>query len=75
MASKRKLWSNESMEAATLAVSQNNFSSSHLYDVPCETLRRRVSEQVTPGCRPGPPTILTDEELISNYIWLIWYLD
>ena len=34
----------------------------HMYNVPLETLRRRVSEIVAVDCRPGPRTILTEEE-------------
>ena len=35
---------------------------SRLYNVPLETLRRRVNGTIDVVCRPGPPTILTDEE-------------
>ena len=35
---------------------------SRLYNVPVETLRRRVIGIVDIGCRPGPPTVLTEEE-------------
>ena len=34
----------------------------HMYNVPLGTLRRRVSEIVAVDCRPGPRTILTEEE-------------
>ena len=33
-----------------------------LYNVPVETLRRRVTGSVSLECRPGPPTVLTGEE-------------
>ena len=33
-----------------------------LYNLPYETLRRRVIEKVDLECRPGPPTVLTDHE-------------
>ena len=33
-----------------------------LYNVPVETLRRRVNGMVTLDCKPGPSTILTREE-------------
>ena len=36
--------------------------SARLYNVPLETLRRRVKGMVTMDCRPGPKTVLTDEE-------------
>ena len=62
---KRKLWTEESMEAATRSVLDENRSlreASKLYNVPFETLRRRVHGYVMPGCRPGPATVLTEEE-------------
>ena len=63
--SKRKLWSEESMAAATSSVTNDNMSlreASRLYNVPFETLRRRVNGSVRPGCKPGPATVLTEEE-------------
>ena len=33
-----------------------------LYNVPVETLRRRVTGVVDIVCRPGPPTVLTEDE-------------
>ena len=62
---KRKLWTEESMEAATRSVLDENRSlreASRLYNVPFETLRQRVHGYVMPGCRPGPATVLTEEE-------------
>ncbi len=38
-----------------------------LYNVPFETLRRRVTENVELGFRPGPPTVLTERKRKS---WL-----
>ena len=35
---------------------------SRLYNLPYETLRRRVAEKVDLECRPGPPTVLTKQE-------------
>ena len=63
--SKQRMWSQESMTAAVNAV--NNEGSSlratcRLYNVPIETLRRRVMGQVDVECRPGPQTILSKEE-------------
>ena len=63
--SKRKLWSEESMVAATSSVIDENMSlreASRLYNVPFETLRRRVNGSVKPGCKPGPGTVLIKEE-------------
>ena len=62
---KRKQWSEESMKAALSGVKDNDLSlreASRLYNVPFETLRRRVTGAVEPGCRPGPSTVLTEEE-------------
>lgn len=41
-----------------------------LYNVPVETLRRRVTGSVSLECRPGPPTVLTGEEesRLARYI-------
>lgn len=33
-----------------------------LHNIPVETLRRHASGSVEPGCKPGPHTVLTDEE-------------
>ena len=35
---------------------------SRLYNIPFETLRRRVNHVVLLECRPGPPTVLTEDE-------------
>ena len=35
---------------------------SRLYNVPVETLRRRVTGAVEMGCRSGPPTVFTEEQ-------------
>ena len=61
--SKRKLWSDESMLAATSSVA------SRTYNVPFDTLRRRVNGSVKPGCKPGPSTVLGEEEdRLANYL-------
>ena len=73
-AQKRKLWSPESMHEAVLCVKEGNESlreASRLYNVPLETLRRRVTGAVEMDCKPGPPTILTKEEEDKIYEYLI----
>ena len=52
----------ESMAAALQSVRDGKGlrKTLQLHNVPVETLRRRVTGQVEPGCRPGPATILTD---------------
>ena len=65
MASKRKLWTDESMAVAVDTVKQEGKTlraASQLYNVPLETLRRRVMGTVDLDCRPGPKTILSKEE-------------
>lgn len=57
---KCKLWSAESMEAAVQSVlpgGRGLRESSRLYNVPVESLRRRVNGDVSIGCRPGPATV------------------
>ena len=39
-----------------------------LYNVPVETLRRRVNGSVTMDCKPGPATLLTKEKDKSSDI-------
>lgn len=43
---------------------------SRMYNVPLETLRRRVNETVAVGCQPGPKSVLTEEEetRIATYL-------
>ena len=72
-ASKHKLWSDFSMSAAVNSVLKENRGlreASRLYNVPIETLRRRVTGSVAVGCKPGPPTVLTDveEEKLAEYL-------
>ena len=59
------MWSEESMVAATNSVLHDNKGvreASRLYNVPFETLSRRVNGTVQSGCRPGLGTVLTEEE-------------
>ena len=43
---------------------------SRKYNVPVETLRRRVIGAVDMDCKPGPPTLLTsyEEEKLASYV-------
>ena len=62
---KRKLWTEESMEAAVNSIRHENKGlreAARLYNIPVQTLRRRTDGRVETGCRPGPSTILTDEQ-------------
>ena len=61
---KRKLWADESMINAVKSVQEGKGlgEASRLYNVPVETLRRRVTGAVDIACRPGPSTVLTEDE-------------
>ena len=65
----RKLWADErlpdeSMVNAVKSVQEGKGlrEASRLYNVPVETLRRRVTGAVDVVCRPGPPTVVTESE-------------
>ena len=76
--SKRKLWSEESMTAASSSVLHDNMTlreASRLYNVPFEILRRRVNGSVKAGCRPGPGTMLTEEEDGHLALYLVQITD
>ncbi len=62
--SKRKLWSMESMKETLDFVEGGGGlrEAARTYNVPVETLRRRVTGAVSIDCRPGPGTVLTKEE-------------
>ena len=70
---KRKLWTEESMAAAVKNCQDGAGlrETSRLYNVPVETLRRRVTGTVEVGCRPGPATVLTDEQEDRLSLYLI----
>jgi len=60
---KRKQWSDVSMAAAVNCVQKDGKGlreTARLYNLPVE--RRRVIGSVELNCRPGPPTVLTEEE-------------
>ena len=61
------------MEAAKNGVQNECMTireASKLYNVPFETLRRRVIGSVNSGCKPGPATVLTEaeEEHLASYL-------
>ena len=67
---RRMLWTDESMRAAVDSVLHDNREAARLYNIPVETLRRHVNGSVEVGARPGPATILTDEEedMLAKYL-------
>ena len=79
---KRKLWSEESMSAAVSSVINDNKGlreAARLYNIPVETLRRHATGMVEDGCKPGPSTVLTEEEestlQLTWFRWQIWGSD
>ena len=77
MKQKRKLWSPESMEAAVKHCHSGMGlrEAARLFNVPVETLRRRTSGQVRLHCKPGPPTVLTEDEEARLADYLITMAD
>ena len=70
--SKRKQWSAESMAAAVREIEEEGMGlreAARLYNLPVESLRRRIMGMVSIDCRPGPPTILTlyEEDRLARY--------
>ena len=63
-APKRKLWSDQAMSEAVdyVASGKGLREAARFYNVPVETLRRRVNGTVKVGCRPGPVTVLSADE-------------
>ena len=74
---KRKLWTEESMAAAVEYVKTGHplHEGSRLYNVPVETLRRRVTGMVDISCKPGPSTVLTLEEEEQLYKYAVEMAD
>ena len=71
MVAKRMLWSDESIQAAvdsTLHDNRGLMEAARLYNIPVETLRRHVNGSVEVGARPGPATILKDEDMLVKYL-------
>ena len=58
--SKKKLWNDESMSGAikNVEIGTSLRAASRMYNVPVESLRRRVIGNVDVTCRPGPPSVL-----------------
>ena len=81
---KGKLWSDVSMSAAVTSVfngEQCLREAACLYNVLVETLRRHVSGSVDLNCKPGPATVLSEEEesklaiyLVQMTIWVLYSL-
>ena len=77
----RKLWSEESMTAATNSALHDNMTlreASRLlyYTVYClKTLRRRVNGSVKAGCRPGLGTVPTEKEVGHLALYLVQMAD
>ena len=64
-----KQWSKKSMAAALQNVREGMREAARLYNLPFETLRRRVVENVPLECRSGPPMVLTqlEEDELASY--------
>ena len=59
------VWTVESMESALNSTHHENKGlreAARMYNIPVETLRRHANGSVEAGCKPGPSTVLTDEE-------------
>ena len=61
------------MQAAVSSVTEEGKGlreAARLYNVPVETLRRRVNGSVSIDCKPGPPTVLLreEEDKVAEYL-------
>ena len=70
---KRKLWTEESMEAAHNSIHHENKrlrEAARMYNIPVEILRRHANGSVEAGCKTGPSTVLTveDEDRLATYL-------
>ena len=61
---KRKQWLQESMCAAVKAVNEGNGlrETARLFNLPVESLRRRIIGAVPINCKPGPDPVLSKDE-------------
>ena len=78
MACKRKQWSAQSMEIAVASVREGTIGlreAARMYNLPVESLRRRVHDIVAIDCRPGPSTVLAKEEEDRLYQYLLEMAD
>jgi hypothetical protein len=68
---KRCLWSLDAMKRAVKAVEEGNGlrEAARMFNVPVESLRRRVNGDIAIDCKPGPKPILTvnEEDAIADY--------
>ena len=70
---KRKQWREEDMVSAMEAVSQGTAVSTaaKAFNVPRKTLNDRVKGRVKHGTKPGPDTVLTEEEEAALMSYLV----
>ena len=66
----RLKWSNEDMEAAMKAVSDEKMTAARTFNVPRKTLDERTKGHVKHGSKPGVSTVLTaaKEESLTQYL-------
>ena len=71
---KRKQWREEDMVSAMEAVSQGTAVSTaaKAFNVPRKTLNDRVKGRVKHGTKPGPDTVLTEEEEAALMSYLVY---
>ena len=74
---KRKQWKEEDMTAALEAVSKGTTLSAAAaaFNVPRKTLDDRVKGRVTHGTKPGPDTVLSEEEEAALMSYLVYMAD
>ena len=74
---RRRQWTQESMVAGVRAVAEGMGlrEASRLYNLPIETLKRRTTGQIPLEAKPGPTTVLTEEEESKLYEYCIKMAD